>query len=186
MKKLIGVLLGLAILATSTVKAEVRSDQLDAQFRLNQASAQALADAQLGDRISYGLEHVQTGILDYSVVGGAQSTIRLKDKNGYNVTLPKGAIVRNCILDVITAPTSTTTAATISFGTGNATNATTDLKAATAIGSYTGLVACVPVGSAATAVKLTADSTPSATIATADLTSVKIIVHMMYELSDPN
>ena len=80
--------------------------------------------------------------------------------------------------DVITTPTSGGSP-TIAFGA----NTTTDLKAATAIATYTGILAGVPVGTAATAVKTTAERTLTATIATATVTAGKIHFWVQYYVS---
>jgi hypothetical protein len=181
MKKLIGVLLGLSLLVTSNTYAKSRADMLGDEFLLNQASAQSMVTSQLGTQVVQGKEHVLKLTYDYSVLGGSVGAKNLKNSAGYSALLPKGAIVRNCIIDVITAPTSTSTAATISLGTGVS---AVDLKAATVIASYTGLVTCIPVGSAATAIKLTQDYTPTATIGSFPLTAGKINVMLQYELSD--
>lgn len=116
---------------------------------------------------------------DFAVLGGAVSTVNLKGIYGSNVVIPKGAIVTSCIIDVITALTSGGLA-TVALGTGQAGN---DLKAALAFDSYTALVAGVPVGSAATSIKMTADRTMTATIATAALTAGKINVLVEYYVS---
>lgn len=96
--------------------------------------------------------------------------------------LPKNAIVVGCYIDVLTAPVSAG-AATLAFGTGQ-TNV--DLLAATAKTSFVAgtIVACIPVGTAATAIKLTADRVPTVTIGAAALTAGIINVHMQYVLSD--
>lgn len=106
---------------------------------------------------------------DYDVHGGAVGAIELP------LDLPDNAIIWTGVADVVTAPTSGGSA-TIALGV----NTATDLKAATAIASWTGLVALVPVGSAATAVKLTADRTLTLTIATAALTAGLINFFLQY------
>ena len=152
------------------------------KLKLNSSSPNAQHEAKLGNLLIDKKEHVLRAVYDFSVLGGAVSTVSLRDASDTSVAakLPKGAIVRDCIIDVITAPTSGGSA-TIALGTGAS---TTDLKAATAIASYSGLHACVPVGTAASAIKLTSDQTMSATIATAALTAGKIYVVVHYELSD--
>lgn len=119
------------------------------------------------------------GTYDFSVQGGAIGSVNLKDVNGMDATLPRSGIILNSLIDVITAPTSGG-AATIAFTAQSA----GDIKAALAIASYTGLVAGVPTGSAATCIKLTADRTLTATIATAALTAGKINVIIQYILSE--
>lgn len=97
-----------------------------------------------------------------------------------SAVLPKGALVVGCYIDVITAGT-TSASGTMALSTGQAAG---DLKAALAAASYTGIVACIPVGTAATAIKLTADSTPYYAIATGALTAGKWNLHIQYVLSD--
>lgn len=94
--------------------------------------------------------------------------------------LPKSAIVIGCYVDVITTPTSAGSA-TIAISTGQA---AADLMTATAKASFTGIMACIPTGSAASSIKLTADSQPYIAIATAALTAGKFNVHILYALSD--
>lgn len=122
---------------------------------------------------------------DFATMGGAVGAISLQDfydKKAAN--LPGKILITGCFIDVLTAPTSGGSA-TIALGTGQS---TTDLKTATAIASYTGIVACVPVGTAATAIKITAAKTtfvvPKITIATAALTAGKLIVHVQYVQSE--
>lgn len=170
----------LLALGASNVWALSASDVGNAEHKLNQASAQAMVETQLGTTLFREQIHTLKATYDFAKQGGAVSAIQLLGPDGKAAVLPKGAIVRDCLIDVLTAPTSGG-GATIALGTGQA---ATDLKAATAIGSYTGLVTCVPVGTAATAIKLTADRTPTATIATAALTAGKINVLIHYELSD--
>jgi hypothetical protein len=121
----------------------------------------AAAKAKLGTKLR---QHgVAVAVYDYSKDGGAVGTLSLP------VKLPLGAIITDVKFDVAST-VSSLGSATIAFGA----NTTTDLKGATAFASWTGIVAGVPVGSAATAVKLTNDRAVTMTIATAALTSGKI------------
>lgn len=110
---------------------------------------------------------------DFLWHGGAIGAISLPLK------LPNKAIITDGYADVLVAPTSGG-AATVALGL----NTATDLKAATAIASWTGIVALVPVGTAATAVKLTAERTLTLTVATAALTAGKINFFLDYRLSE--
>lgn len=132
-----------------------------------------------GDFTCLQSKQVLRGLYDFSVLGGAVGAIKLKDEDGTDLIIPSKAIVTSVYIDVLTAPTSGG-AATIAFGA----NTTTDFKAATAIASYTGIVAGIPVGTAATAVKMTADRNITATIATAALTAGKIYVLCEYIMSE--
>lgn len=110
---------------------------------------------------------------DFAVHGGAIGTINL------DLKLPDNAIIYGGMFDVLTDPTSGGSA-TVALGL----NTTTDLKGATAIASITGLVALVPVMTAGTAVKLTAERQLKVTIATAALTAGKFNVFLYYLLGD--
>lgn len=181
MKKSIWLSLGLVFLVVTNAQAATRSEQLGKEFLLNQASPQAMADTQLGTSLVRGAVQVLKLVYDYSKDGGAVGTIGLRDENHNLVKIPKGAIISGCLIDQITTPTSGGSA-TIALNTGLGTAG--DIKDATAYGSFTGLVACVPVGSAASSIRTTIDTSPSMAIATAALTAGKINVLLYYFLSD--
>ncbi len=160
----------------------------DAEFSLNHGGG--FQTYQLGTKIVRDAVHTLVVQYDFAKSGGAVSTINLR----YPVTpgvpggaplayLPKNAVVTGCIIDVLTAPTSGSSA-TIAIGTGQAGN---DLKVAAAYSGFSGLMACVPVEDAAHSIKLTADRIPTITIGglSAPLTAGKINVLIKYILSDP-
>ncbi len=180
MKKFLGLILLVSALSTQIFAAS-RVDTLADQFKLNQSSPGAMAEARLGDKLVNETVRTMRAYYSFAVQGGSSAAaITLKDvSTGKAAVLPKGAIVRDCLIDVITQPTSGGSA-TVSLGTGLS---TTDLKNGLAIASMTGLVACVPVGTAATAIKMTSDGTVKATIGTADLTAGKFYVIIHYEMS---
>lgn len=133
----------------------------------------------LGSASVIGQKLVLIATYDVAVSGGTQVTVNLKDANtGLDAKLPSGAVISTVMIDTIT-PFVSGGSATIAIGAVS----TTDLKGALAYGSYTGIVAGVPVGSAATSIKLTADKTVTATIATANVTAGKINVLIEYILS---
>lgn len=157
-----------------------QKELLDKEFRLNQFGPQGSTEAQVGTALIKEKSHILKASYDFAKQGGLQGTISLLVEDGKPAKLPSRAIVKDVLIDVLTAPTSGG-AATIALSTGQAAN---DLKAATAIASYTGIVAGVPVGSAATSIKLTADRTPNMVVATADLTAGKFNVLIEYFFSD--
>ncbi len=116
------------------------------------------------------------GVWDFAVQGGAVSSINLKDDLGNDCILPNGAIVVNGTIDILTAMASAGNAGTMALGL----NTTTDLKAAVDADTLSGLVATIPVGTAATSVKLTAQRQLKLTIATEALTAGKIAVYLQY------
>lgn len=158
----------------------------DVQFMLNHSSA-VQPQVQLGTQLTYKRVQVMKAQYDFSKQGGAIGAISLRDMDNLPAVLPGRAVVVGCYIDVVTAPTSAG-AATLAFGTGQT---AVDLLAATGKASFTAgsILACIPVGSAATAIKLTqaasgAGLTPKLTVATAALTAGKINVLIEYLLSD--
>lgn len=150
------------------------------QFSLNNNVTSGPSE-QLGTKLMKEKVHTLKAIYDFSKSGGSSTaSIALIGEDNKLVRLPQKAIVVDCLIDVIT-PLTSSGSATLALGTGKAVN---DLKTATAYASYTGLMACVPVGSAATAIKMTANVIPTATIATANLTAGKIAVLLQYVLSE--
>lgn len=157
-------------------RAQLEGDLFDINNMTPTGSA-----AQLGEKVVNESVHTLRAYYSFGVQGGTFTTtaITLRGTDGKAAKLPKGAIVRNCVLDFVTAATSLGSA-TISVGTGQSAS---DLKSALAVASATGLVACVPDGTVATAIKLTADRTPTVTIGTASLTAGKLWVVITYEMS---
>ena len=176
-------LISLLVAFSSLAHAASGPMPLDSQFVLNRGTP-AQVKAQLGSQVTVWKKHVLKASYDFAKQGGAIGAISLLGENGLAAELPGKAIVTGCFIDVLTSPTSSGLA-TIALGTGQS---TTDLKAATAIASYTGIVACVPVGTAVTAVKLTqaksAVVVPKATVAAFALTAGKFNVLIEYLLSD--
>lgn len=175
----------LTLLAAQTGLAETFAGMRASEFKLNQASQQALQDTQLGSKVIKRAPHIMRAVYDFSLQGGSTGVINLRDPVNLQqpAQLPKGAIIRDCIVDVITAPTS---AGTASLALGFGGTSTGLVKASTAIGSYTGLVACIPVGTAATAIKLQNDANVSTSISTANVTAGKFYVIIDYDFSEVN
>ena len=121
---------------------------------------------------------------DFAVDGGVAGAITLRAVDGLG-PLPTKFIVQNAIIDMITALTSGG-AATVSLTTGEG---AADLQAATLVSnppwSTLGLAATtVILGTLATQIKLTAQRSPSITIAIADLTAGKVNVFIQGVQSD--
>lgn len=164
------------IFGHTTTFAATLAKTLEAEYKLNQASPNAMATQQLGTTLHKGRIHVARATYDFAVLGGAVGAVNLKSDQGTTVILPNKALIVGCYIDVATAGT-TAASGTIALGTGQAAN---DLKAALAAASYTGIVACVPTGTAASSIKLTADRTMTATIATGAITAGKFTVFVEY------
>lgn len=147
---------------------------------LNRMNSHALK-TRLGDKI-FSHKVCFVGKYDFAVQGGAVSTINLVDAHNTGTTLatvnsplkvPANFVITNVIIDRVTSP-GAITSGTISLGI----NSTADLLAATNMTAFDGttLLAGIPVGTAATAVKVTADTPITATIATTALTAGKFYV----------
>lgn len=142
---------------------------------------------QLGTKVIRDQVRVLKVQYDFAKLGGAiQTATKLivpSTPGGSSAafgTIPKNALVVGCYIDVVT-PATTSASGTIALGTGQT---GVDLKAALAAASYTGIVACIPTGTAASAIKMTADASPSFTIATGAITAGKFNVLIEYIMSD--
>lgn len=159
-------------MATEQINKELES------FDNNSGSFQELY--QKGTYSHKQKKQVLRGKYDFSISGGAIGTINLLDESGKALDMPKNAVITSAMIDVVTAFTSGGSA-TIAL---NA-NSAGDLKTATAVASYsTGIKACTPVGTAATAIKLTADRKLGMAIAVAALTAGKAYVLVEFFVSE--
>lgn len=140
---------------------------------LNRMNSHAHA-VQLGDKL-FSTKQSVIGKYDYSVQGGAVGLINLVDAKGGTLKLPADFVITNVIIDRVTSP-GALTSGTISLGV----NSTADLLAATNNTTFDGtsLLAGIPVGSAATAIKVTADSAVTMTLATTAYTTGKFYVEI--------
>lgn len=172
MKKLIlGVMLvavsALGVISDNGVYELDRQGPTDRKYALGSELRQA---QQLGVKATW----------NYAVQGGAISTINLDGADGKDVTLPSKAIITDCVIDVVTAPSSSGGTGTVAL----TANSSGDVKAAVDADTLANQVDCIPVGSAATAVKLTAARTLSIEIASEAMTAGKINVWLEYVLSE--
>lgn len=126
------------------------------------------------------------GTWDYSVSGGAAGGILpLLDHERRKVTLPAGAIIRDCLIDVVTAVSAgAPTSARFSLDS----KSVGDLKADSLIiaGGYTTTqrIACIPVGTTGTMIKTTSELTVNIRIGSEALTAGKLNVWLQYVLSE--
>lgn len=117
---------------------------------------------------------------DFAVDGGAVGTILLNDENGNPAILPDKAIITQVYLDILTAFVSTGNNGTIALKA----NSSGDLLAAVDADTLSGVSAGVPVGTAATMVKLTAERQISLVVATNAMTAGKANFFVEFVLSD--
>lgn len=150
---------------------------MDVEFMLNHNVS--------GDKTGLGYQVVSNKIqlvkckYDFSVLGGAISTLTLKGADGGSCVIPDNAVVLDSYVDVVTALAGT--GAYVSFSTGKA---AADIKALTAIASVTGILRGIPDGTAAAAIKMTADVNPKMVISSAALTAGVLSLYVTYVVGD--
>lgn len=134
----------------------------------------------LGSQITTKKIQVMKAVYDFAKLGGASgATLTLKDASGGDAIIPKGAIIIGGLTDEIT--NVTVSGASISLGIETA----VDLLAATAGATFSGRQAIIPVGTAATAVKVTStNAAVTATITGGTVTAGKINVFLEYLISE--
>lgn len=179
MKLFTAFLLGLFLSLASPAFSATLSDNNIAEFQINRVNAETAFKHRLGRAIFKNQYRVLKCTYDFAKVGGAVSSINLQNEDGQKCIVPNKAIILQVIIDVLTAGT-TSASGTMALTAQSA----GDLKAALAAASYTGLVAGIPVGTAATAIKMTADRTVIGTIATGALTAGKWNVLIQYMISE--
>ena len=119
------------------------------------------------------------GEYSFAVDGGAIGAIPLRASPGSQGPIPTGSIILEAFLDVTTGFT-TGTAATLALSVEGA----NDLVSATVVSgapySTTGLKATLPVFTAATMIKTTAERSPTGTIAVGTITAGVLALVILY------
>lgn len=118
-----------------------------------------------------GKVHVVKAVYDFAVDGGATGDHNLSDEEGNLIVIPSGAIVKQVIIDEVTAVTGADSI-DLNLNTGN------DLLNAKDFTGVSGLAAGIPVSSAATAVKATADRQLTLSINTNAMTAGKLHIYL--------
>lgn len=106
---------------------------------------------QLGQQLANKV-HCIKAKYSFAVDGGAVGSIVLNDEFGNPVIIPNGAIVKNVLINVSTAFTTTAGTGTVAL----ALNAANDLLSAIDADTMTTMHAGIPINTAATVVKATA------------------------------
>ncbi len=123
---------------------------------LNRMNSHAQA-VQLGDKV-FSAKQSMVGRYSYAVQGGSTANvIYLDDSKGSDLRLPANFIITNVLIDRVTGLNSASlSAGTFALGV----NSTADILAALEKSSFdgTGFLAGIPVGTAATAILVTAES----------------------------
>lgn len=167
--------LALLLLVPVVGLATVTSEK---EYALNRMNATAMKYG-LGTELAKAT-NTMTCKYSKAVQGGATGTsvflLRdLTDTASY-CTIPDNAVVKQVFIDVLTAGVGGSVAVNI--------QSAGDLKAAASASAYTGIVAGIPVDTAATMIKLTADRTPWLAITNSAVTAGKFNVYIEYVLGD--
>jgi len=150
----------------------------DVKVLANSGRAGAIQSIQLGTQLVDHKVQVLKAVYDFSVLGGASgAALTMLDEGGKSATLPSKAVIKQVIFDAVTTVVG---AASVTVGA----NTTSDLKAAVAATSFSGVTAGIPVGTAATAVKTTAERTISWNITTGTITAGKVNAFIEYYVSE--
>ncbi len=139
------------------------------------------ANTQLGTLLRHRVG-VLKGIIEVTSATLANGTVashNLLNEDGNAVVLPAGAIIKQGWIDIITAFTSTSNDGTIAL---NA-NSAGDLLVAVDADTLSGVSTLVPIGTAGTMVKTTADRTIQYTVATHAILTGKAHVFLEFVLS---
>ena len=170
----------LALVLSTSVFANTGIDESGA-YKLNRSS-KLFRDLGVGTLLSGG--HWIKGQWSYATSGGAaDANISLLDHEGVAVKLPANAIVQDCLIDVVTAPTSSTSSGKIALSFSTVGDLKASSVAHTTFQANT-RVACIPVGTAATAIKATSEATLKLLVGSEALTAGKINVWVNYVVSN--
>src|SRR5215510_1137216 len=146
------------------------------------AMLKSLVDGQTAmnasDQVGAGGAQVAKATYDFTVDGGAISTITPRS----SLIIPANAIIFGGLIDVPVAAVGPGASIAIGLGSGAQVAA---LKGATGVATYTlgAVIALVPVWTAASAVKVAADTFITFTISGAVLTAGKIAVEIYYHMA---
>lgn len=119
-----------------------------------------------------------TGDYSFAVDGGATSAITLRSNDG---VIPSGSYVVGGFVDVTDTPDSATSAGTIAISVEGANDIINAAAVSGAPWSTTGRKDIIPDSTGSTAVKLTADRAPAATIAGEAMTEGVFKVVLFYK-----
>lgn len=150
-------------------------------YEINRSSAVARKYA-MGTQLLSATQFGVKAQWSYAVSGGASGDIPLLDHEGRPVKLPTGAIITNCLIDVVTRPTSSTSSGKLSLSS----SAVADLKAATFVNSWStsSRTACIPDGTTGNMIKMASEATLKIRVGSEAVTAGKINVWVEYVLSE--
>lgn len=134
----------------------------------------------LGSQITQKKVNVMKAVYDYSKLGGSSgASAILRDAAGGQAVLPAHAIVKSCVVSMLTALSPAPAEMSLGLTTVN------DLKTATAVGSYTNIVACTPDGTASKMIKVGGSkSSVIASFTVGSVTAGKFNLFIEYYLGD--
>ena len=119
-----------------------------------------------------------TGTYDFAAVGGAEGAIPLSSNDG---AIPAGSYIVGGFVDVTDTPDSADSTATIALHVEGANDIVSAAAVSGAPWSTTGRKDIIPDATGSTAIKLTADRSPTATIAVQDTTEGVFTLTLIYK-----
>lgn len=178
---MLGLVLSMVSVSTSFAATGYPSAK-EVRTLLNQPGWENYRRAVVGDQMTYKKTQVLRARYDYSVLGGSSqsSGLVLKDLDGKDAALPKGAIVSKALIYITNSALPTSASIAV------AAEAANDLKTATAASSYvTGFLASAVTGATVSqAFKLSNNKPVKAFITTAPLTAGKFDVYIEYYVTE--
>ena len=154
-----------------------------AKYRLNRGIV--LLKDSLGDELQASQKSVDASADGLNVLKTARATIDASSTlavgaHGLGVTLPDNAIIVDGRLDIVTAFVSIGGVGTLALDSEGA----GDLLAAVDADTLSGVYKTIPVGTAATAIKMTSANELTATVATAALVAGVAVLFVDYVISE--
>ena len=151
----------------------------DGAYELNKRSSvdrKYSTGTKLYDAQQFGVK----GTWSFATHGATTATdLPLEDHEGNSVVLPTGAIIRDCLIDVVTQPAPDSVNVALSS------SAVGDLKAGAFAASYpVSRIACTPVGTVGTMIKLASEGILKIRLGSETPTAGKINVWVEYVLSE--
>jgi hypothetical protein len=119
-----------------------------------------------------------TGSYSFAVDGGAESAIVLRSNDG---PIPSGSYILGGFIDVTDTPDSAASTATIALHVEGANDLVSAAAVSGAPWSTTGRKDIIPDATGSTAIKLTADRSPTATIAVQAVTEGVFTLTLIYK-----
>ena len=180
MKNLFAIVV-LSLFASSAFAARGLPLPAEVRARLNSPGWENYRSAQVGTQVVDKKTQLMRAKFDYATQGDSTTAAVeyvLKDVDGKDAVLPKGAIITKAIIDVLTTASPTTTDLSVEV------ESSDDIKAAATWANSLGIVAGIPDGDAANMIKTTTDKSVKFKSGSGGLTAGKLDVFIEYIVTE--